>query len=139
VSPAVTHVVAGILRDTYGRILIAQRRSDAHLAGGWEFPGGKVGPEEAPRTALMRELREELGIEVERVVVLATLTHDYPEKSVLLEFSRVLTWRGEPRGLEGQRLRWEIPDRLIATGLLAADEPVALMLSKPSDRIEHRA
>jgi 8-oxo-dGTP diphosphatase len=132
-SPAI-HVVAGVLRDACGRVLIAQRTWRAHLAGAWEFPGGKLRPGESPPLALSRELREELGIEVEQAVELVTLTHDYPDRTVLLEFLRVAEWRGEPRGLEGQRLRWEMPGRLLATGLLPADQPVAAMLSRLSDR-----
>jgi 8-oxo-dGTP diphosphatase len=125
-------VVAGILSDAFGRVLIAQRPWRAHLAGCWEFPGGKVGPAEIPGLALRRELHEELGIEVDRAEPFITLTHDYPDRTVLLEFMRVLEWRGEPRGREGQRLRWEIPRRLRATGLLPADEPVAAILSGSS-------
>lgn len=131
--PAI-HVVAGVLSDADGRVLIAQRRSGTHLAGAWEFPGGKVRPGESAALALSRELREELGIEVEHAVALITLTHDYPDRTVLLEFSRVEAWRGEPRGLEGQQLRWEMPERLVAAGLLPADEPVASILSRSSGR-----
>jgi 8-oxo-dGTP diphosphatase len=129
VSADPIHVVAGILSDEFGRVLIAQRPWRAHLAGCWEFPGGKVGPAELPGPALRRELHEELGIEVDRIEPLITLTHDYPDRRVLLDFMRVLGWRGEPRGREGQRLRWEMPGRLRATGLLPADEPVAALLS----------
>lgn len=132
-SPAI-HVVAGVLSDADGRVLIAQRPSGSHLAGAWEFPGGKVHPGESTELALRRELHEELGIEVDRVVPLITLTHDYPDRTVLLEFSRVVAWRGEPRGMEGQELRWEMPERLLAAGLLPADEPVAALLSRSSGR-----
>ena len=134
IATAPIHVVAGVLHDAFGRVLIAQRPWGSHLAGHWEFPGGKVHAGETVEIALRRELREELGVEVIRTQALTRLSHDYPDRSVLLEFARVFEWRGELRGLDGQLLRWEYPDRLLETGLLPADAPVVALLSRLSDQ-----
>ena len=72
------HVVAGALFDAAGRVLIAQRPDGKHMAGGWEFPGGKVDPGETPLQALIRELREELGIETHAATQLIAYEHQYP-------------------------------------------------------------
>ena len=117
-------VVAGVIEDSEGRILIAQRPEGTHLAGGWEFPGGKVAAGETASEALARELREELGIDVVRALPLVRYRHTYPERTVVLDVWRVAEYSGEPRALEGQPLRWESLDRLLQTGLLEADRPV---------------
>src|SRR6059036_311556 len=91
-------VAAGLVfRD--GKLLITRRHPDAHLGGLWEFPGGKREPGETFEECLVRELREELGIEVETGEVLEDLTHDYPEKSVHLKFFRCRWKQGEPQKL----------------------------------------
>ena len=100
-KPAI-HVVAAVLFDRRGRILIAQRPAGKHLAGSWEFPGGKVEPGETRTDALARELREELGITIERPRPLLRLRHTYPYGDVLLDVWVVRRYRGEPRGLDGQ-------------------------------------
>jgi 8-oxo-dGTP diphosphatase len=78
-------VVAAIIVE-HGRVLVTQRMPGSHLAGAWEFPGGKVEPDEDPRDALVRELREELGVEVEVGAILDVAFHRYPGKSVLILF-----------------------------------------------------
>ncbi len=94
----VIEVAAGVVfRD--GRVLITQRRKDDHLGGLWEFPGGKREPSESYEDCLRRELREELGIEVEVGEVLASLTHAYPDKTVHLEFFHCAWRHHEPRAL----------------------------------------
>jgi len=100
-----TEVSAGLVfRD--GRLLITQRHPDSHQGGLWEFPGGKREPGETFEQCLVRELREELGIEVEAGRPLESLTHDYPEKTVRLEFF-VCRWRQhEPRPLGCPAFRW---------------------------------
>src|SRR5262245_29527344 len=89
-------VSAGLVfRD--GKLLITQRHAGAHLGGLWEFPGGKREPTESFEDCLVRELREELGIEVAVGELLETIQHDYPDKRVLLKFFRC-TWRAnEPQ------------------------------------------
>ena len=118
------HVAAGVIRSGDGRVLIAQRPQGSHLAGGWEFPGGKVAEGETAREALARELREEIGIDVIEAEPLIRYRHSYPGRVVLLDVWRVARYEGEPRALEGQPLRWESLDRLLETGLLEADRPI---------------
>ena len=98
-------VAAGLIfRD--GKLLIAQRPAEAHLGGLWEFPGGKREPDETFEHCLIRELREELGVEVEVGEVLARAVHDYREKRVRLRFFACRLRRGEPRPLGCPALRW---------------------------------
>jgi len=100
---------------------VAQRAAGKPLAGQWEFPGGKVEPGEAEEAALRRELHEELGVQVGAARALFELRHEYPERHVELSVWVVDEYRGEPRGLEGQPLRWEPPAALRALPLLPAD------------------
>ena len=118
------HVAAGILRDSAGRILITERRCDGPFDGLWEFPGGKVNAGESPAEALHRELAEELGIKTTASQPYMDLHHEYPDRSVDLEFFLVTGWQGEPRGLESQGLRWVSASELKPDELLPADAPV---------------
>ena len=102
--PAVVEVVAAVVeRD--GRYLITRRLEGTHLAGLWEFPGGKILPGEKPEDALRRELQEELGIEAEVGELIETVDWTYPEKSVRLLFFRCAL-RGEPCPQESQEMLW---------------------------------
>ncbi|GMW06927.1 MAG: 8-oxo-dGTP diphosphatase MutT [Gammaproteobacteria bacterium] len=123
-------VAAAVIRDASGRVLIARRPPGRPLAGSWEFPGGKIAAGETPREALARELREEIGIEVRAAAPFIRYRHDYPGRAVVLDVWTVAEYTGEPRALEGQALRWESVDRLMAAGLLEADRPIveALLL-----------
>jgi 8-oxo-dGTP diphosphatase len=93
------------------------------MAGWWEFPGGKVGAGESDTAALTRELREELGIDAQPESQIMTLTHDYPDRIVDLVLWRARLVRGEPRGLDGQQLKWVDCTDLAAERLLPADRP----------------
>ena len=125
------HVVAGALLDGAGRVLIAQRPPGKHLAGGWEFPGGKLHADETPLAGLCRELREELGIEVLHAECLASCQHDYPDRRIVLELWTVPAFNGKPQSLDGQVLRWVALPELDKAGLLPADEPlVAALIGK---------
>ena len=117
-------VAAGILRDSSGRILIAERLCDGPFNGLWEFPGGKIASDETSTQALNRELAEELGIEVTTSQPFMVLHHEYPDRTVDIEFFVVTSWKGEPAGLEGQGLRWLLPSDLNPNLLLPADIPV---------------
>jgi mutator protein MutT len=132
------HVVAAAVMDTRGRVLIAQRPAGKHLAGMWEFPGGKVEPGEARVDALRRELMEELGIEIETPRPLLRLRHTYPYGTVLLDVWVVRRYQGEPRSLDGQALRWCGRSELGAAGLLPADRPIIGALRLP-ERLRVRA
>lgn len=120
----VFHVAAGILRDPAGRVLISERRCDGPFDGLWEFPGGKICDGESPVDALHRELVEELGIHVTGFEAFMKLHHEYPDRTVNLEFFLVTGWHGEPRGVEGQGLRWLALEQLDPDELLPADAPV---------------
>ena len=98
-------VAAGLIfRD--GQLLVTQRRPDDHLGGLWEFPGGKREPGESFETCLQRELREELGIEVEVGELLGAVTHDYSETTVHLKFYRCFLLSHEPRALDCNAFAW---------------------------------
>lgn len=127
----VIHVVAAVLKDAQGRVLIAERPTGKPLAGFWEFPGGKLEPGEAAQAALVRELREELGLEVRQARPLLQLSHDYPERRVQLDVWRVTAWSGTPHPHENQALAWVWPDELSAWRLLPADLPIVMALRLP--------
>ena len=106
-----------------GRVLIAERPPGKHMAGRWEFPGGKRAAGETEREALSRELREELGVELIEGHRMMRLRHAYPERTVELSLWVVERFLGEPRGLEGQALQWVSPERLAEQDILEADRP----------------
>ena len=116
-------VVAAALFDRDGRVLIAQRPRGKPLAGRWEFPGGKLDAGESERQALVRELREELGIEVLAARPFMRLTHAYAERDVALSLWIVERFSGEPRSLDAQALKWVAPGRLGSEDILEADQP----------------
>lgn len=126
-------VVAAALFDRDGRVLIADRPSGKPMSGRWEFPGGKVAAGESDARALGRELAEELGIEVLAAREAMRLAHDYPDRRVELSMWVVERYRGEPRGLEGQRLKWVCLPDLDREDMLEADRPFieALRSSTP--------
>jgi 8-oxo-dGTP diphosphatase len=94
------------------------------MAGGWEFPGGKIDRGEAPLAALRRELEEELGIEVLAAEYLVSCDHEYPDRVVHLELWLVTEFKGEPKPLDHQALRWVSVDQLETADLLPADLPL---------------
>jgi 8-oxo-dGTP diphosphatase len=122
-------VVAAALYDALGQVLIAERPPGKHMAGRWEFPGGKVDATESERAALERELREELGIEVEAAEPLMRLTHGYEDRDVELSLWVVGRYRGTPGPLEGQRLKWVAACGLAAEDILEADRPFVTALA----------
>jgi mutator protein MutT len=132
-SGKTVHVVAAVLIDSRGRILIAQRPPGSHLAGGWEFPGGKLESGERPLQALARELREELGIEMGSGPhrPLRRVRHSYPDREILIEAWVVREYTGSPRGFDGQDIRWCRQQELAGLPLLAADAPIVDALQLP--------
>lgn len=131
-SGKIVHVAVAVIRDGAGRVLCTQRLPHQHLAGLWEFPGGKLEPGETLAEGLRREIREELGLEVGAIVPLLQVEHRYPEKTVLLDIWRVLDWSGEPHGREGQPMRWQHPDDMQAGEFPPADVPIIAALRLPS-------
>jgi len=117
-------VVAAVLVDRLGQVLIAQRPPGKWQAGRWEFPGGKLEPGEDEAAAVRRELAEELGVRVEAAERLTEITHAYPDRRVAIGLWLVLRHEGEPCGLDGQALRWVSPASLETCDLLEADLPM---------------
>jgi 8-oxo-dGTP diphosphatase len=123
-NPMKIHVIAGALFDEQGRVLIAQRPPGKHMAGGWEFPGGKLETDEQPFVGLQRELREELGVEVHQAQPLIAYEHAYADRRVLLDLWLVTEFTGTPKSLDNQALQWVTLDQLETVGLLEADRPM---------------
>jgi 8-oxo-dGTP diphosphatase len=97
-------VAAVIIKD--GKVLLAKRPKNKHQGGKWEFPGGKIEPDEKPLEALKREIKEEINLEIFDASLLHTVEHHYPDKSVRILFFKVHAFNGEAKGLEGQDVRW---------------------------------
>ena len=124
-APSV-HVVAGALFDSAGRVLIAQRPAGKHMAGGWEFPGGKVEPGERPEATLIRELHEELGIDVSEpcLAPLTFASHAYETFHLLMPLYICRRWDGDVIAREGQNLKWVRANKLRDYPMPAADIPL---------------
>ncbi len=125
-------VAACVLVNEAGALLIAKRPPGRPLAGLWEFPGGKVEQGEQPEDAVIRELREELGIEIARVDLepLTFASHAYPDFYLLMPLYRCARWRGAVVALEGQELRWVCAEDLVDYDMPPADEPLKAALRK---------
>ena len=119
-SAKAIEVAAGLVFRN-GELLITQRRADAHLGGLWEFPGGKRECDETFEACLVRELREELGIDVEVGGLVEALTHDYPDKSVHLRFFKCVWLRHEPKLIGCAALQWISQNQLNDFEFPAAD------------------
>jgi 8-oxo-dGTP diphosphatase len=120
-----TVLVAAAILVERGRVLITQRKRGSHLEGAWEFPGGKVEPGEDPRDALVRELREEVGVEVAVGDIVEATFHRYPGKAVLLLFYAALRLPGspDPEPLDVADVRWAAQGDLEDELFPAADVP----------------
>jgi len=123
----IVRVVAAIIRRE-GQILITRRPDNVHLAGLWEFPGGKVEPDESLQTALMREIREELGVEIEVLDERFRIQHDYPTRSVELHFFEATLIAGDPKPLDVADMRWVSPNDLDQFDFPEADRELILLL-----------
>jgi 8-oxo-dGTP diphosphatase len=129
-APPLVLVAAVVLVDADGRVLLAQRPEGKSMAGLWEFPGGKVDQGETPEAALIRELHEELGIDV-AASCLAPFTfasHAYPDFHLLMPLYVCRKWSGIPMAREGQCLTWVRPARLADYAMPPADKPLIAML-----------
>lgn len=123
-------VAAVALVDVDGRVLIARRPEGKSMAGLWEFPGGKVEPGELPEEALIRELKEELGIDVisSCLAPLTFASHSYEDFHLLMPLFVCRVWQGTPEPHEAQELAWVRPIRLRDYAMPAADEPLCAIL-----------
>jgi 8-oxo-dGTP diphosphatase len=119
-------VVAVALVDVDGRVLVSQRPEGKSLAGLWEFPGGKVDAGERPEAALVRELNEELGIDVAEscLAPLTFASHAYPDFHLLMPLYVCRRWKGDARSMEGQALKWVRPNGLRQLAMPPADLPL---------------
>ncbi len=132
-------VAVAVLIRFDGAALLAQRPASKVYSGYWEFPGGKIEPGEPVAEALRREIREELGIEIERAYPWITRVFTYPHARVRLHFYRVTAWRGEPRALEHQAIAWQRPEAVELEPLLPANGPVLRGLLLPAEYAITRA
>jgi len=130
-EPIIQHVVAAVMFDRDGRVLVTQRPAGKHMAGKWEFPGGKLEPGEARYQGLVRECREELDVDIDEAEPLISVRHRYPDREVLLDAWLVRSYRGVARGLDGQKLSWVEPDGLARVDLLEADTPIVTAIRLP--------
>ena len=126
----ITEVAAAVI-ERPGEFLLAQRPEGKPYAGYWEFPGGKIEPEEDPRAALVRELKEELGIDVTEATPWITRMYVYTHATVRLHFFRVTGWKGEPQPLEDQAIEWQVVGRPDVAPMLPANAPVLAALELP--------
>src|SRR5450759_4457425 len=131
----IVEVAAAVLQRPDGSFLLAQRPADKIWAGYWEFPGGKIEPGETPYHALVRELREELGITVATAYPWVTRVFTYPHATVRLNFFRVTAWSGDLHPHEGQKFSWQPPlslalspegarGRVLVSPVLPANAPI---------------
>ncbi|HZL59740.1 MAG TPA: 8-oxo-dGTP diphosphatase MutT [Stellaceae bacterium] len=125
-----TSVVCVALIDADGRVLLAERPAGKPMAGLWEFPGGKVQPGETPETALIRELKEELGIDVAASCLspFTFASHRYADFHILLLLYLCRRWQGMVVAREGQKLAWVRPPNLPNYAMPEADKPLVAML-----------
>ena len=123
-------VSAVALIDVDGRVLLAQRPEGKSMAGLWEFPGGKVEPNETPEAALIRELKEELGIDTWQscLAPLTFASHSYDDFHLLMPLFACRKWEGTPQSIEGQKLAWAHRNELRDYPMPAADIPLIPVL-----------
>ena len=115
-------VAVGIARDPMGRLLVGQRPACKDYPGKWEFPGGKLEPGESVYKALVREFREELGLEITRAEPAFVVRHHYPDRSVELNVWRVIDFLGKATGLEDQVVCWVAPRELAGLDFLDGNQ-----------------
>jgi 8-oxo-dGTP diphosphatase len=129
---AITEVAAAVIERPDGTFLLACRPEGKPYPGYWEFPGGKVEPGEDPREALVRELKEELGIGVREATPWITRVYAYTHATVRLHFFRVTAWDGDPQPLEDQAIAWQHPGATDVSPMLPANTPVLAALELPA-------
>jgi mutator protein MutT len=127
--PLVIEVAAALIRDEAGRYLITQRRRGSHLAGLWEFPGGKLEAGETPAIGLRRELQEELSATFTVGDVVETVRWEYPDRTVVLHFLACRLEHGPIIPTEGQAMEWVAPARLAEYDFPPADRELIQRLS----------
>jgi 8-oxo-dGTP diphosphatase len=129
----VIEVAAGLIHHE-GRYLIARRKPGVHLAGFWEFPGGKREPGESLAECLQRELSEELSIRVDFPIPYQIVRHDYPEKTVELHFFRCAIEQGQAAPVDCEEIRWVLPEELTQFRFPPADQDIIDALQRDAKR-----
>ena len=127
-------VTAAVIGGPDGRILVCSRPAGTHMAGKWEFPGGKIEPGETPEACIRREIREELGMEIAVGPVLTVMEHDYGVKYVRVTFFLAVS-DDVPSAKDHQGFRWTTPDEIDSVDFLDADRPVSAEIEKKSKKI----
>lgn len=128
-------MVAAALLDPSGRVLVQQRPAGGSMAGLWEFPGGKVEPDEKPGGALVRELREELGIALVHFEPLKFVEAQVDDRNLLMLLYICRQWRGTPAPLHASALKWVLPEELYSLPMPPADLPLIPSLLAAAKRI----
>lgn len=128
----IVDVAAAVLQRPDGSFLLAQRPAGKIWAGYWEFPGGKLEQRESARDALVRELREELGIAVHTAYPWLLRVFTYPHATVRLHFFRVTSWSGDLHPHEGQQFSWQLPTAVLVAPILPANAPILRALELPT-------
>ncbi|EOV8087495.1 MULTISPECIES: 8-oxo-dGTP diphosphatase MutT [Providencia] len=127
------YIAAGIIRNSQKKIFITKRPEGTHMAGFWEFPGGKLETNESPEAALVRELEEEVGIIVTKSELFHRVDHEFDDRFITLYFFIISSWENEPYGKEGQDSRWVCQDDLIADEFPPANRIIVELLTHRSD------
>lgn len=121
-------VAAGLIQDRQGRFLLSQRKAHGHMGSLWEFPGGKVQIGETPEAALVREMREELDIEVENLTPWTFVSHDYDTFHLLMVLFHCGIFRGTPCPLDVQNIGWFTAEEMQGLDFPPADQPLLKQL-----------
>ncbi|MEZ9197543.1 8-oxo-dGTP diphosphatase MutT [Shewanella sp. 10N.286.54.B9] len=118
------HVAVGVIENSAQEILLAKRHEHLHQGGKWEFPGGKVESAETTAQALIRELKEEVGLDVLNTTPMMEIHHDYGDKKVILDIHWVKDFSGTAQGLEGQAVQWVAKQDLVNFEFPAANKTI---------------
>lgn len=132
-SKRIIYAVAGVLCDSFGKVLVSLRPNHVPQGGFWEFPGGKIEPDETSLQALCRELWEEVGIRVESANMISIEQHAYDDRIVVLETWQVEAFSGTPIGKEGQKIEWVSVAELAQRKFLPASEAAISALFAMTD------
>ncbi len=129
--PGIVHVAVAVIVNNDDEVCISLRHKDSHQGGLWEFPGGKIEQYESVEQALVREIKEELSLDIINTRPLITVDHDYGDRAVRLYVHKVISYQGEASGLEGQQVRWIPVSQLSADDFPAADLPIINAIKLP--------
>lgn len=132
-QPKPLFVALGVIKNSAGEVLIALRPKNSHQGGLWEFPGGKVKSYESTTQCLNRELQEELGISVQKLLPLIKIQHQYQGLKLLFRVYTVISFVGKPKGREGQSIKWINPDKLVNYPFPLASYPIITATRLPTD------